>query len=473
MSGKAPEEMHILVLEASTTSAKAMLFGGGKPVVLTKPYPSMGADATVHDVDVVVAVLTQLARRVTEGTTVDVVALVGAWHGLLLADHSMRPVSPAYLWSNTEPAAICRRLRADQRLVNWFYQATGCMVNATYPIFTLHLLRERGVNIEDAYIIDEGSYLNWVLTGEFAQSHCLASGSGLLNTHSKRYDADVLAWAGVTQDQLPTLVPSLVPSPLSARGAALLGIPEGTPVLPTIADGAANQAGSGALRPSVMTLSVGTSGAVRLATDAPRLPQTPSTWCYVSTHSWLSGAATSGGCNCIDWFRGGLTGGLSYRELETQEVSERDPVFLPFLHGERCPGWDDGRRAEFMGMSAQNDLRTLYGAVQEGVLFNLLQCYQALIELNGRPLRIKLSGGILHSPRWTQMCADIFGVPLEKDAALHASLMGGAICGMEAIGLISTAADFETKPSGIVIPNPEAHGRHQKRYRAYLRAYHG
>ena len=171
--------------------------------------------------------------------------------------------------------------------MDWFYQATGCMVNTTYPIFTLQLLRERGVNIEDAYIIDEGSYLNWVLTGELVQSQCLASGSGLLNTHSRSYDRDVLAWVGVTQDQLPTLVPSLVSYPLSARGAALLGIPEGTPVLPTIADGAANQAGSGALGPGVMTLSVGTSGAVRLATDAPTAPRYAIDL-VLRLHSWLA-----------------------------------------------------------------------------------------------------------------------------------------------------------------------------------------
>jgi len=466
--------MHILVLETSTTSAKAMVFdtSGGDPVVQTQPYPRTSADATVHDVDVVVAAVARLAHRVTEGRRIGAVALIGAWHGLLLADRGMQPISPVYLWSNTEPAAICRRLRQDQVLVDWFYQATGCMVNTTYPAFMLHLLRERGANIEDAYVIDEGSYLNWVLTGELVQTQCLASGSGLLNTRSRSYDGDVLAWVGLSVDQLPTLVPSLVPFPLSARGEALLGIPEGTPVLPTIADGAANQAGSGALGPGVMTLSVGTSGAVRVATGAPRLPRTPSTWCYVSTHGWLSGAATAGGCNCVDWFRASLGGGLSYRELETEEVSEQDPIFLPFLHGERCPGWDDGRLAEFVGLSAHTNLRRLYGSVQEGVLFNLLQCYQALVELNGTPRRIRLSGGILHSPRWTQMSADVLGVPLEVDAALHASLMGGAICALEATGLRSTAADYESTPSRIITPSPDANDRHQERYRAYLRAYH-
>ena len=42
---------------------------------------------------------------------------------------------------------------------------------------------------------------------------------------------------------------------------------------------------------------------------------------------------------------------------------------------------------------------------------------------------------------------------------------------MEATGLMSTAADYETTPSRIVTPDPEANDRHQKRYRAYLRAY--
>lgn len=466
--------MQILVLEASTTSAKAMVYNTSNRGmrVLAEPYPRASEDATVHDADAVVATVTRLARRISRGTTIAAVAMVGAWHGLFLADRNLRPISPVYLWSNTEPAPICRRLRQDKELVDWFYHATGCMVNATYPAFMLLLFQERGVALQDALILDEGSYLNWLLTGELIQTQCLASGSGLLNAHNRRYDRGALAMVGVTEDQLPRLVPSSGYYPLSSLGAKLLGLPAGTPVLPTIADGASNQVGAGALRPGVMTLSVGTSGAIRVATDSPRIPRNPSTWCYVSTSGWLSGAATAGACNCIDWFRDNVSGTtLSYRQLEGAGFDGGEPIFLPFLHGERCPGWNDERRGEFVGLRAGQDVVALYRSVQEGVLFNLYQCYSALTELNGPSERLKLSGGILNSQRWTQMCADVFGLNLEVDAALHASLLGGAVLGMEILGVIAHAADYEGSPVKVVTPNLRSGARHRDRYREYLDAY--
>lgn len=151
--------------------------------------------------------MTRLGRRATRGARISIISLVGAWHGLLLADRSMKPLTPAYLWSNTEPAPACNHLRQDKGLVDWFCQASGCMVNATYPAFTMQMLKGRGMNIHDAFIVDEGSYLNWVLTGEFVQSQCLASGSGFVNVHTGSYDRDILLWLGVTEGQLPALVP--------------------------------------------------------------------------------------------------------------------------------------------------------------------------------------------------------------------------------------------------------------------------
>lgn len=66
-----------------------------------------------------------------------------------------------------------------------------------------------------------------------------------------------------------------------------------------------------------MTFSVGTSGAIRLTTSKPVLPKEPSTWCYMSPKNWMSGAATNGCCNCLDWFKEQVgMSRLSYGELE-------------------------------------------------------------------------------------------------------------------------------------------------------------
>lgn len=74
-------------------------------------------------------------------------------------------------------------------------------------------------------------------------------------------------------------------------------------MIPTNSDGGLNQVGAGAVADGVMTFSVGTSGAIRLTTSKPVLSKEPSTWCYMSPKNWLSGAATNGCCNCLDWFK--------------------------------------------------------------------------------------------------------------------------------------------------------------------------
>lgn len=133
------------------------------------------------------------------------------------------------------------------------------------------------------------------------------------------------------------------------------------------------------------------------------LPEKPSTWCYLSPKAWLSGAATNGCCNCVDWARKSLfPAGTGYGEIEagvTDKVTT--PVFLPFLFGERCPGWDDDRMGGFANVLPRHNANDLYRAVQEGVLFNLYHCYRILAEVNEPPKEIKISGGILNSLEWS------------------------------------------------------------------------
>ena len=72
----------------------------------------------------------------------------------------MTPVTPVYLWSYTGAAQICKALRQDQDYVRRFYQKTGCMVNAVYPFFKLLLLKEKGYDLTQHYILGQGSYNN-------------------------------------------------------------------------------------------------------------------------------------------------------------------------------------------------------------------------------------------------------------------------------------------------------------------------
>ncbi|MDD4842871.1 MAG: FGGY family carbohydrate kinase [Anaerotignum sp.] len=464
--------MKILALESSTTSAKAMVFDTdtGKFHVESVPYILKYTDVTMHDAKEVFEQTVYLGKKMCEGQKIDMVSLSGTWHSLMLCNQEMEPQTPIYLWSYTGAADICKELRKDEAYVNRFYQKTGCMVNAIYPVFKIKLLRQLGYKLENYRFVGQGTYNTYRLTGQWAVTDSVASGTGLLNIHTKAFDEDILKENEIRLDQLPQIITYQDTLKLNEEGAELLGLPQGTPVIATNPDGGLNQVGAGAVEEGIMSFSVGTSGALRFSTSAPILPHKPSTWCYLSPKSWLSGAATSGCCNCIDWFKGKyFQEDISYSQMEGGCKNIEDvPVFLPFLFGERCPGWNDERDGGFYGLKPSHTVYDSYRAIQEGILFNLYQCYEELIALNGKPKKVMLSGGIIRSKVWTQMCADIFQIEMTIDEVEHSSLIGSVALGMELLGILHDAKDFKSNYSQVITPNPERKDFYQKKYQKYL-----
>ena len=110
-------------------------------------------------------------------------------------------------------------------------------------------------------------------------------------------------------------------------------------------------------------------------------------------------------------------------------------------------------------------------AVQEGVLFNLYHCFTELTKAAGIPGKIKLSGGILNSEKWLQMCADIFGVPMTIDNTMHGSLMGACVMALEAGGVIASALDFALQETAVIIPESDGVSRYREKFERYLEYY--
>lgn len=468
--------MNILVLEASTTSAKGMLYETSTETfnVETRVFEDNLGDVTIHDAEEIYQSMLAVGKTLVKGKKIDMISLVGTWHSLLLCNKNMVPETPVYLWSNTEAKKICKELRKNNEYVMDFYKKTGCMVNAIYPFYKLIFLKNEGYNLKDYYIMGQGTYNNYRMTGKRVITPCLASGTGLLNIHSIEFDKELLSELGIQEDQLSRLVNYNETFALTEEAAGVLGVDTGIPVIPTNSDGGLNQIGAGAIEEGVMTFSAGTSGAIRLTTDKPLIPDSPSTWCYMSPKSWLSGAATNGCCNCIDWFKQKvLSEDMSYEDIE-ENIKDKitTPVFLPFIFGERSPGWNDERLGGFVNIKPHHTASDLYRAVQEGVLFNIYHCYKILAEVNGTPKKIKLSGGILNSTEWTQMCADIFQTELEIDTNKHSSLLGGAILAMELLKIIKDVKDFDFGPGKVIKPNLEMAELYNKKFNDYLYSYY-
>ena len=480
--------MKVLALETSTTSAKAMLYDTEENTfeTVTQVYAhdysrfdrKMQAEECYLQMLSVGRELIRSARTKSTGSTVGekigAIALIGVWHSLFLCRPDGELLSPVYHWNHTGAAALCSRIRKDEERTRRYYRTSGCMVNAIYPFFKIEMLRQMGMPVGDSLLLSQGAYNTWRMTGQLAATPCNASGDGLLDIQKREYNWDALQEMGVQRWQLPQLVPSETAYSLGEEAARILGICPGIPVLPANSDGGSNQIGAGAARKGVMTFSVGTSGAMRLTTEEANLPENPDIWCYLSPKGYLSGAATNGCCSCTDWARQKLfPPGTSYQKIE-EGISDREtpPVFLPFLTGERCPGWDDDRMGGFVNTKISHTASDLYYAVQQGVLFNLYQCYQTLVKINPQPERIMLSGGILNSPSWTQMCADIFNKEMSVSNVDQGSLLGGIVMGMEAAGILKNAADYQPEIVRTIVPDEVRHEKYMEQYTKYLECYH-
>lgn len=468
--------MFVLALETSTSAAKAMLYDtkNGVVAVESTPYTAQMDRAGVQDTEALFLATMDAGRKVASGKEISAVAVSGVWHSVAICDAKMRPASPSYVWTYTGASSVCQRARADDAFTKRIYNETGCMPNVTYPLYTVRHLIENGLDTKEKLFCSQAGYNFYHMTGERQDTASIVSGMGLLNIHTLEYSDAAFNFMGTDKTQWAPLCNYHDTRPLTEACAALLGIAPGIPVVPPHADGALNQLGNGAVRPGLMTFSVGTSAAIRLSTEKPVLSNPPATWCYVGAEGWMSGAATAGACNCVNWFRETvLKDRWSFQELESGFGSFTDstPVFLPFLFGERCPGWRDERRGGFLQMGGGDAAPSLFKAICEGVLFNVLHCYNILTELGGTPKKILMSGGILNSPPWTQMAADIFGREIVLSQTAQTSLLGGTVLAMQAAGLLDNLQDFEDCSTKTAVPQPGAHAAYQKKFERYLEYY--
>lgn len=473
--------MKVLALEASTSSAKAAVYEEGRGIVAQRVtvYPGTVCDVVSQNGEGVYGALVESARAALDegGRDIDVVSLCGIWPSLALLDGSGRCIAPILTWADTSASSIAQQYKQDAERAWEIYYRTGCPVHSTFGLWKyLHLKEERPDLLNRAQMVTtQAGFLSQRFIGLPVASRCAVSASGMLNIHTLDWDERALALMGIGLNRLPELTEPHDAFPMSKDVAKDLGLFSGTPVAVGGADGALNQIGQGGVAPGVMSFSVGTSGAIRLAVQKPILPRSANLWCHAMAEDVrLSGVATSGAGNCVQWFTKTLLGGrYDYAALERELVRVdrvEAPVFLPFLYGERGPGWRDDQRGGFVGVEGSHGVAEHYYALLEGILMNIYHCYTLLTERE-KPERIVASGGIEASPFWLQMAADILQMPLELGENPHSSIMGAVAIGLRAAEAIPTYACFRTKTIRTVNPNPEMKDFYAQRFQRYLGAY--
>src|SRR5262249_17710374 len=264
---------------------------------------------------------------------------------------------------------------------------------------------------------------------------------------------------------------------MTAEAASATGLRAGTPVVAGGGDQAAGAVGVGAVTPGILAISLGTSGVVFAATEAPiyepegRLHA----FCHALPGHWHLMGVMLSAAGSLQWYRDTLAPDTSFEtlvaEAELVPAGSEGLLFLPYLSGERTPHPDPLARGAWVGLTVRHTRGHLTRAVLEGVAFGLKDCFALLQGAGLRAIdQVRVSGGGAKSLLWRQTIADILGVELvtvntTEGAAYGAALLAGV--GVGAWPTVESACDQTINIIGRLSPDLTTEPKYQQAYVQY------
>ncbi|MFP5079906.1 gluconokinase [Pedobacter sp. JCM 36344] len=398
------------------------------------------------------------------------ISLSSAMHGLILADEHNELLSPMITWADSRSAAIAARIK-DSEAGKWLYERTGTPIHAMSPLCKIIWFRENQPALFEKLhrVFSIKEYIWYKLFAEFAVDHSIASSTGLFNIHSLEWDSQALELAGIFKEQLSTLVQTdYTRSGLELRDQSLSAFAS-TQFVIGASDGCLANLGSLAIEPGIAALTIGTSGAVRVASRIPIINYPAMTFNYVLDNEFfICGGAVNNGGSAVQWLLKNIFGESELTEIVYTQLFKRisqveagsdSLLFLPYLSGERAPLWDSDSCGTFFGLRLHHSRPQLARAVLEGICFTLYEVLQ-VVESNGEAItQLNVSGGFVQSEVWMQILADITGKKLVLIQEEDASAIGAVILAAKTLKLNLSLND---KNLHSILPNIANHETYQK-----------
>ena len=367
------------------------------------------------------------------------VASCAFWHSLVGVDAKGRPTTMVLGWADTRSrnySAFLKK-RFDE---NTIHNRTGAHFHSSYwPAKLLWLRKESPEAFARTSLwLSFSDYLALKLFGEPVTSISMASGTGMFDIRKCGWDAELARYLkvkGKLIEPVATGHTSLLNHKYAKRWPRL----KTARWFPTIADGAADNIGSGCVTRHEAALMLGTSGAIRVAYKGEPPPQIPKgLWCYrIDRERVVVGGALSDGGNLYDW----LTKNLKLPRDAEEQVAHRPRgahglTFEPFIAGERSTDYNESARGAIIGLTTANDSIDILQAAYEAVAERFADICTRLSKV--APIReIVASGGALRrSPVWTRIIEGSLGRKLSISGVEEASSRGAVLHALESQGTI-------------------------------------
>lgn len=358
----------------------------------------------------------------------EAVGFSGQMHGVVVTDASLTPLRPAILWADTRSAAEAKLM--NDELGPEVMAKLGSAAVAGFAATTLAWLGRHDPEVlaNAHHVLQPKDWLRAILGGKIGTEPSDASGTLLSDVATGQWSEIPIAWSGVTRDLLPPIFSS-------HEKAGFVTIADTN--LPCVYGGADTScaiAGLG-LQPGGGFIAVGSGAQVVAVMASPTLDTS------LATHTFATVGDQGTG-----WYRIGAVQnaglaleptlallGSSFDEAHealSEGVDREDPVFIPYLSGERTPFMNPSLRGSWHNITLGTTRKMILRSALEGVGHAVALAVQAVSDAGGdMPETLPLIGGGSADPAFRQLLADCTNRPLANVEGADAAVTGAALLG--------------------------------------------
>lgn len=451
------DDPQVLVLDAGTTSSRAIVFALDGRVVataqreLTQFYPEPGW--VEHDAAEIWTSTLACAREAVEraggAARIAGIGITNQRETVVAWDKtSGTPLHRAIVWQDRRTADFCERLRATGH-EDEVQARTGLLLD---PYFSATKMRWLLDNVPAVRAAGDrlafGSVESWLVWNLTGGSHLTdasnASRTSLLPLTEASWDQSLCALFGVPRAALPEVVDCA--GEFGTTRADLLG--RAIPITGLAGDQQAATIGQGCLAPGDTKATFGT-GAFVLANMGSFVPasrhrllgtvlyQLKGTRCYA-----LEGSVFVAG-SMIQWLRDSL--GLIASAAETATLAASVPdsggvTIVPALSGLGAPHWRPEARAAITGLSFASGRAQIVRAALEAMTMQIGDLAEAFAADGAEWRSLRIDGGMSANEWMAQDLADMLALPVERPDFVETTALGAAMLASLGAGLVPDLA---------------------------------
>lgn len=444
----------VLAIDIGTQSSRAaildpeggLLASASRSHDLSVPRPGWAEQNPEAWWQATVANVRNVLAQIPEDTTLAAVAVCGQMHGTVPVARDGRLLASAVqLWCDKRAASIADEIAARHDL-DALQRLAGNVPTAAWSGFKMAWMQRHQPDLYDAasQILTPKDYVNFQLTGVAATDVTEASGSFLMDAVTEQWSPELTGLLGLDASKLPPIYASSeVIGGVSGAAARLTGLPAGLPVVAGSGDMLCQLLGSGVSAPGMACDTSGTASIISFHAKAPVYDRGLMNLHAAGPH-WIAFGILDSGGGALRWWLDGFgdsAGGQDAAYDRLLADAARVPpgseglLCLPYLQGERTLGSADSRGVYF-GFHPRHTRAHATRAMLEGICFDLRQSLEIVRESGVEVTRMRTGGGGARSLLWSQIKADIYGMPVAPLRHEEVGILGAAMLALTGAGIV-------------------------------------